>query len=190
MFESGGRLHRYTALVMLFLLLYAIYDLLLMPALDARKDAARRFDQAGLQFRKFQQLAASLPRARARAEALKNSRIDDSDLLSGNSPALAAAALQQLLRKVVKQADARLISIQTIDLPAEEGFRPVRLRLILKLTNEALIQLLYHLESMKPRGLVNRLEIRQPVRPVRRSVPAFPGRLSVRLEFTAFMVAG
>ncbi len=190
MFSQGGQLHRYSALLLLLLCLYASYNVLINPALLARSEAEQQYAAAQLQYEKYQALAVDLPQVQARSEALGKNKIDGSNLLAAESHSLAVAELQQLVRKAVQQSGARLVSMQPLEAQQEDGFIPVKLRLNLRLTDDVLMRFLHRLEGMKPRGLVNSLQIQQQAKRIRGQRQAVSSQLNVRLEFTSYMAAG
>jgi type II secretion system (T2SS) protein M len=185
--KLGSIAHRYIALAMLLMAIYILSTLFLF-LLNQASDAKQRYGDAQLQLQKYQIIAADLPQAEADNQALLALVDTDDRYIVATSPSLAVARLQKNLQQIIQQSGASLISMQAINTEAKSGFLPVKMQLHLRLTNEAMIKLLYQLESQKPTGFVNELQIQRQAGVSRNHQSLGDALLDLRFKYTVFLV--
>lgn len=114
-----------------------------------------RYQMTRLAVTEAQEQIAKTQEAVARAEHLTaqpESRLEAINhfLLPGDSPALAAAALQSRLEALVDQRGGQIFSIHTILGDEKQGLAQVSIRIRLALTTSVLQQVLFDLEGQLP----------------------------------------
>jgi len=114
----------------------------------------------------------------------------DAYYLPEESPALAAATLQQRVRQAVESNGGNLVSTQALPVVMEDGFARVGIRVQMIGDTDAVQKMLHALESARPLLFTDALQIRaQPVR--RRQTATGMDELEMQLvtqfELTGYM---
>jgi hypothetical protein len=156
--RPGTPISRLLALAVLILILLALWEGLAQPIIDVATGdgplaAARRSldDQS--------RLADRLPAMVREKAELAGRQAAATGFVPGFDPHLAAAALAGRLTAEIKAQGGDLASSEAVDLPDEEGFKRVGLRLTASLPEAALPGLLYGLEFSDPCLFVQSLAI-------------------------------
>lgn len=134
------------------------------------------------QLQKYGRLAARQPQFQAEFEGIQARRPSGRDLLGGAGDALAGAALQELVKKIIHRAGGTFNSSQVLAASAQGGLRRIPVQVKFSGDVSALQQVLHAIEAGKPQLFIAALRVElQDGRPARgRS----PGRRSPRLEVT------
>ena len=111
--------------------------------------------------------------------------------MSAQSTSLAAAELQERVKAVVEQTGSRLTSTRVLT-PAEEGsFYRVAVNVRMRVTVEALQEVLHGLEGALPYMTVDNVTVlARRARRNRRNKAAGPQTLDVRFDLSALMPRG
>lgn len=185
--KLGGALHRYIALAMCLFVVYGL-SMMILSLLAMNSDAKEQYENTQFQLKKYQKLAATLPQVQSDSQVLTEMNANDDRYLVATSSSLAAAEIQKKLQQIIQQLGANLISMQTLNGKTESGFLPIKMQLHLRLTNEALIKLLYQLESQRPTGFVYNLQIQRQAGMRMSGQIVGEDLLDIQLEYTTFMV--
>ena len=130
------------------------------PLLAWRAGQAEALAQRQLLAEGMASFAATLP-ALQRAVAERSSGTAASVMLKEGTDAIAAAALQGMVRDMAGQAGATLFSVETLPVAAEGSYRRIGLRLSLSASWPVLANLLAAIEQARPRMVVDDLELHQ-----------------------------
>lgn len=175
-------LHALLAVGITLVLLGALSYALLWPALASRAAATERLGALHFQQQRFARLA-HLPPDQDMIPALLIGP-DPSAFLAEQTPALAAAHLQQVLSALIAEAGGVLLSSQVLPDNAEDSLFPaVTVKATLNGNTETLHQLLYRIETHRPVLIPDNLLVQT------RSAgsPTVPDELGIRFDLTAFI---
>ena len=157
--DAGRWPGRAAALVLLALVLLQVWIGLIHPFIGWVGGSGPEADGRAL-LEQFQLLAGRRPGLEAdRSELLAQSG-DNTDFLTGATPALAEAGLQSQIGALVHGVGARLVSVQSLPPQVQDGRRLIGVKVQLSARIEALRPILYHLEGDRPRLFVKSLAIR------------------------------
>lgn len=122
--------------------------------MDAR--LARTHDQVI----NYQRLVATLPRLQAELKQVRNRDDTKAFYFAAETPALAGAELQAKVQEIIRAAGARPVSTQI--LPVDENERPLRIRIRIQFqgSTEALLDVLYRIESARPFLFIDQMSLR------------------------------
>jgi general secretion pathway protein M len=107
-------------------------------------------------------IATTLPALRRQAEAGSGGGPAPSDLLAGDTDAIAGAALQEQIQAMAARAGANLSSAETLPAAQAGAFRRIGLRISLSASWPMLVRLLESIEQATPRMLVDDLQVHGP----------------------------
>jgi len=147
------------AVALLLGLLGGIYFTAVLPAWHRYRANMDLIAAQREQLARLSAVAARLPAFRARMAALQRQRDSSPFLLAEHSDALAGAALQERVKRVVQAAGGKLLSSQVLKPSRGDPFTQVTLNVRLAVSNEALRNTLYALESEAPFVSLDRLLI-------------------------------
>lgn len=156
--RPGSPISRLLALSVLALIAILLWVGLAQPVIDAVSgdgpllSARRNLDDQS-------RLAERLPALAREKAALTGADAVASGFLPGSDPHLAAAALAGRLAGAIKALGGDLASSESLDLPEEEGFKRVGLRLRATLPEAGLPGFLYGLEFSDPCLFVQSLAV-------------------------------
>ena len=111
---------------------------------------------------RMQALAASLPRLRAAVSKATNGAASGSVLLEGNSDAVAAADLQEMVQRMAGAAGASLAAVETLPAERSGAWHKVALRINLNAPWPVLMALLRSVEQSPTRMFVDDLHFHSP----------------------------
>jgi hypothetical protein len=185
--KPGSLAHRTSALALLLIVLYVL-GLWVTSLLSQGSEAHERYETMTLQLQKYQQLAASMDAVKLDNKQLLALAEQDGRHLTGTTRSLALATLQKRLQQVIQSSGASLVSMQALDADNDAGFSPVKMKLHLRLSHQALSRLLYQLESQQPTGFIYQLQVQRATRSNRRP-QSTDMLLEAHLEYTVYMVA-
>jgi len=187
-YKSGGPLHRYSALFILAFMLY-LFVSLLMSVFSLQLEAQQDYEDAQFQLNKYQSIVANQDLYEAENQGLTAMAVNDSHYLTAENQSLAVAEFQQEVRQLIQQAGANLVSMQIekVKEDAENGIRPVTMKLHLRLNDEALVNVLHQLESRQPVGFVYNMNIKRQASRGKKRSTAEHTTLDTHIEYTTFM---
>lgn len=150
-----------------------LWVLVLSPLLALEEAWTQELRQKQLLLAKYQALQKDKAQvARAVQQAKKAVEQAEAALLSGGSPAVASADLQEIIKNLTKGLGIQVTSTKVLP-PQESGpYIQIPVELQLALSTDQLVNLLYGLENHQKLLLVSQLEINAPRR--RPSVPGAP----------------
>lgn len=169
---------RLAALALLLAALALPYAVIVAPLLSAHAAREDEFAALETQIARLAALAAMADALASQRDELAARRDSAGLLLEGGSDALAAAALQNLLKAAVAGADGELRSTQALTAVEHQGFRRIAARAVLVTDSAGLRALLHAVDSARPPLTVAALEVRGLARSHTDEAP----RLDVRID--------
>lgn len=151
---------RALALTILVGLLVVLWLAAVQPLLDRFAAYRQTVQTAEEQLPRLRSMAAAAPALEADLARLQRDPTARTRQLSGDNDALAAAELQNRLGRFAAANGAVLRSTQILSPEEEEGFRRIAVRVALEADTEALLKILYGLETAPTLLFVDNLEIR------------------------------
>ena len=152
---------RSLALILLALVVGLVYGGMVEPLRRETRDWREQADQSEALLDQYQRLHQSLPGLQARFEALQKSSERKGATLSGGSDALAAAGLQEQIKRRIEGAGGQLKSTQILPVIEEGVYRRISLRVQVQGELEALQAVLYSVEDGRPYLFVDNLDLRK-----------------------------
>ena len=190
-------LSRFTALGLLAVSIWFAMALVVVPRLEAyrRNDAA--IQESLRQTTLFQRIAQSRGALEAQLDEAVARQASSSLYLPGDTDALAAAGLQELIGAVIDDHGGTVSAIQTLPVADEGVLRRIAVRVQFQVTTEGLFRSVYAIEASRPFVFVSNVDIRDRTRR-KRSGRARDGRtvltdaaaetqLVVRLDLFGFV---
>ena len=116
--------------------------------------------EAKAQLEQFEQLAQRRPGLEADRSELQAHSGENTDFLTGATPALAEAGLQSQIGALVHGVGARLVSVQSLPTQMQDDRRLIGIKVQLSARIDALRSILYHLEGDRPRLFIRSLAVR------------------------------
>lgn len=158
-FETlSPRVRRIVALGLLAALLLATHALVISPLVNGWVGLARSIDETRELASGYERAIGAKARLAAELDALRIERPDPSWFVTGETDALAAAALQDHVTALVSGAGASMRSIQPLPAEDADGLKRVTLVLELEATTTSLTHLVYALEAETPYLFVDQLQ--------------------------------
>lgn len=179
-------LRRPLAVVLLVAVIGLIALDIVLPAIERYTTLEGTIAESETVLRRFQQVAARLPRLEADRASLKQALSAQDGYLKANSDSLVAAELQGLIKTIADRSGSRLKSTQILPTRKENGFRRITARVEIFGTADALERIWYEMESGMPFLFIDNFDIE--ARPVpRKDRTASPMIvLDVGFEVTAY----
>jgi len=172
---------------MLILCLFALYILLVEPAIDARISIKDKYDNLELQLTKYRQAEQQMLAFKNQITQLDRKLPGKKYFLEEKSNALAAADLQKHLKTLIESHTGDLISIQPFDDNKTDLFPKVTIKIHMRSNTNSMQQILYQLESSTPRLFIDNVIIQQNRRTTRRRMPQDPDQLDIRFDVTGYI---
>jgi general secretion pathway protein M len=179
-------IRRLVALAILFALLWVAAAWVMAPVLRTIADDDARIARSRSILADFDRLEAALPSFEQRLSEARDAAPAPASFLAAQTPALAAATLQDEFRPIAAAASVATRSSQTLPPAMEDGFRRIGLTLELGATPEALQHLLYRIETAMPALFVRKLAIRLPEDGTAARAEEGQPLLTVHLELCAY----
>lgn len=179
---------RILALALALVVVLAFARLVVLPTWGAYLDNRDAIAQHREDIARYSRLATRMPELEAALRDLERSDALARYVLTHESAALAAAALQERVKTVVQRSGGDLTSTQV--LPAEEegqGFRRVTVNVRMAVSTPSLQEVFYELESTLPYLLVDEVVILSRASRRRRAVAPGTDMLDVRFNLSGFM---
>lgn len=174
------------------LLLFAIaliYMLVLSPLLSLRKEYAESVDELEFRLERYRKIAAERPLWSRRVEEIKQHGRVSEQYIAKETPALASADLQTLIKEIVTTSGGELISTQVVPEQQEEQLTRIAVRIRMNGSTRVLRDVLHAVETSQPILWVDNLNLRPIRMPMRPGSKAAPDRLSIDFEVVGYMRA-
>ena len=182
---------RLAALVFLVVLVSVVAVAVIYPL--AASYAANRATLADMQFQleRYERLAAGQSAVEAHLTQLQRHDVTKALYLTGDTPELASASMQQYLKKIVDTGVGQVISTQVMPEQADELPLRAGLRVNMKANIDSLLQIFYRLEAGRPMLFLDNVMISAPPgnRSETRNRPG-AGLLDVRFDLFGFIKEG
>lgn len=156
MTKSQSRLLAIALLVVLILLLLRV---LLVPLWLNWSETGDRIDSLNTRLEVYQRLQAGMSDDQQRLEALRTNQPTMNWYLEEETPALAAAALQQMLHRQVSRSGGDVVSTQIVTPDQNDPVPTVSVQVRMRAELPELVDLLYSLESGRPVLVLDKLAI-------------------------------
>jgi general secretion pathway protein M len=176
---------RLLALLLTITVAYSIYAFV-EPWLEDFAMRRERRAELSERLQKYRRLAANQPALEEALQRLQGDTSTRAAILSGTTPALGAAALQNHLRKLAKDAAASVHSIRTLPAGTEQQLTRITISARLTASTPSLRRLLHGLETTVPVTLVDSLSVRARYTPGRNQAQT-QQLLNVDLQVSGFM---
>lgn len=180
-------LRRGLALAILIAVLGAAWSLGAVPLLESFRDYREDADQSRLLLARYARLGAGLADLEARRAELDRRRQTGGRVLAAASPALAAAQLQNDVKRLIGGHGGSLKSTQVIAGGMDGPFRKVTVRVSMNADIESLQRIFYGLETAHIYRFVENVEIRARVGRRRVAAGTATTPLDVRFDVFAYM---
>ncbi len=180
---------RALAVAILALVIIAAYLVLVQPYRQAYVEYQTRLARADEQLFKYRSLIDQQDRLREQLEQLKNLPQFSEYYFQEDTPALAYAALQNLVKRAVSKSGGKLVSTQTItSKTSHEGLVPVTVKVSMKGTIETLYTLVHALEGRSPLLFLDKVSIQSTSAATRRRYKtAVAPQLDIRFDLTGYI---
>lgn len=166
MLRKGSLLSRLAALALLAAVVLVAAFLLIGPYLRAYGEYRDLAAATQAHIERFAARRKDPQRLKAELETLRRDRTSRRLYLKAKSPSRAAALLLQRVKDAVQQQSGTLVSTQIVNGKDKSPFPPVTVRVRMKVTPEALQQILHRFESQRPALFIDKLQV--SARPVKR----------------------
>jgi general secretion pathway protein M len=161
---------RLFALLLLIAVLVAVWSLVVAPVHELRQSNDVKLAQSQELIVRYQRLAATRDRLQRQTDELHRRAKATTGYLEGASPALAAAALQNTIKRLVTRHGGTIKSAQMLSPKEENGLQKVPVRIQLSAELPALQKILHAFETGATYLFLEDLNIRASrARPARRS---------------------
>ena len=188
---KGGLRSRALALLILLLLVSLVGAAVVVPLVTVNRHFGVEIEGMESRLEILQRSASIGDSLKAEFERLNRSQATDVHYLKSSSDTLAAAELQQILRRAITPKGGELISTQSLSSKQEEGATRVTLKVRMKGQLEAVVAVFYTLETGKPFLFLDNISFRS--KPTRRSrtvqngVAEPPQELDVNFELSGYV---
>ena len=152
--------NRILAILLLGLALGLVHLVIVEPLFGSYDAAEARLEEARSRLARYRDIAAAADRVERAAALARAERVSSGVFLVGDTDALAAAALQNTIGALAREAGAELRSVQSLPPEEREGLVRVRLKSQLITTTRGLKRLLHALETGRPLLFVDAVKIR------------------------------
>ncbi|MGH8559029.1 MAG: type II secretion system protein GspM [Methylococcales bacterium] len=182
---------RFLALGLFFLCIVLVLGAVVAPLVDAAASYNESLDDLQFNLLRYKRTAAGRENVLQQLDKLKRQQGDEDQFSNRETPALASADLQQLIKKAVLDAGGRLISTQVIPETEEEHLIKISVMVRIMGDTMALRNVLYEIETAQPMLLVENLVIRSnPGRRDRKTRKLLPSNeLNVNFNVSGYMRA-
>jgi general secretion pathway protein M len=155
--QAGRRL---LALVLLLAAMLMVWLVAIEPIATVIRESEQELAEAEERLIRFRRIAAEKPLLEQEVEKLRRQGATGRLALGGTNPQLAAAEMQDRVKRLVETNGATLKSTQVLAGREERGFRRVALRITMEGDIEAAQKIFHALETMTPLMFLDNLEIR------------------------------
>ncbi|WP_456376814.1 type II secretion system protein GspM [Thiolapillus sp.] len=144
----------------LFLSVMLLLALIFLPWWSRMQTYDAAASQSADRIERYQRLLDSRPLLEKRLKALRQDLRKRNYFISAANPELAAAELQNRVKKIVTGAGGKLISTQKLDADKDGDTREIEIKVRMKGDVEALAKVLHELEGQLPIIMVQDISIR------------------------------
>jgi general secretion pathway protein M len=166
------------------------YFVVIGPLIDLRREYADTVDDLEFKLQRYRKIAGEKAYWTKHVEEIRQHSSVSEQYISRDTPALASADLQSLIKETVNTAGGELISTQVVPEQKEEQLTRIAVRVRMNGSTRVLREVLYAVETAKPILWVDNVNLR-PIRiPVRPGTKSISDRLSIDFEVVGYMRAG
>jgi general secretion pathway protein M len=188
---------RALAVVLLFVALAIAFTVVVSPLWRGYQQHQAELEHYRERIERLSRVAANREGFAKHLQQLEGRRDLSRYVLTQRSETLAAAALQEQLKRIVESSGGRLNSTRTMPAQSAGDFLKVSVSARMSVNTDALRQVLYDLESNVPYLMVDKLTVRsrrgrratRSRRPTPTPSALAHGPLDVRFDLTGFMLA-
>ena len=179
--------HAVISICILFLVLFILFIGLVSPAMTDKIATNERIENLQLQRARYKSAEEELIHLEKQIEQLLHQNLDHrEDFLEEKQQTLAAADLQQYLKKIIESYAGRLVSIQPINDISEKPFPKVTIKIHMRGHINALQKMFYKLESSRPRLFIDNVVIQQR-NPMGRGKQPQNDQLDIRFDVNGYI---
>ncbi len=164
MSRTSNRQRCLKSLALLGVILALVLAAILVPWWQKMSFYGERIDQMAMRIGKFESMLARKPALERELQELRKQQNRTHYHLSAQTPALAAADLQQRVKRAVEGNGGQLVSTQNLTDPKDEKLVEVVIRVRMNGDASSIARVLHELESGKPLLLIDNLTIRSSKR--------------------------
>jgi general secretion pathway protein M len=151
---------RLLAVGILGVALATLFSISVWPILLANQHYEETISSLESRLRKLERAAAIGETLESKYETLKRLQNADAQELRSTSPAVAAAELQRLVKRVAEARNAEVLSAQNLTAQQEAGFDRISLKVRMRGELEGMVQAFYDLETGEPFVFLDNVSIR------------------------------
>lgn len=178
---------RLCAVALLLALLAAVYLYVVSPVLAAYREADEDLAQTRDLLVRYERLAAAKLSHEDQLAELSARQADTGIYLSGTTDALAAAELQDRIRRAVVRHGGQLRSIQSLPAGSDGDFRDIAVRVQINAKLSSFHHLIYQLEAEKPFLFVDHLDVRNRRANRRSALENLDPELAIRFDISGYL---
>ncbi|MCK5667877.1 MAG: hypothetical protein KAI15_02235 [Gammaproteobacteria bacterium] len=179
--------HALISLGILFLVLSILFVGLVAPAMTAKNASNERTENLQLQHARYKSAEQELIQLEKQLEQLLHQYLNHKeDFLEEKQQTLAAADLQQYLKKVIESHAGNLVSTQPITDINKKPFPKVTIKIHMRGNINALQKTLYQLESSRPQLFIDNVII-QRRNPMGRGKKLNIDQLDIRFDVNGYI---
>ena len=179
--------HALISLGILFLVLSILFVGLVTPAMTAKNAGNERTENLQLQHARYKSAEQELIQLEKQLEQLLHQYLNHKeDFLEEKQQTLAAADLQQYLKKVIESHAGNLVSTQPITDINKKPFPKVTIKIHMRGNINALQKTLYQLESSRPQLFIDNVII-QRRNPMGRGKKLNIDQLDIRFDVNGYI---
>lgn len=179
---------RAAAIGLVLLVLLVIYAIVIGPLIGAFSDVNRALADGSEQLARYQQIALQRPDLEAKFAEIAARQAESGVYLPGDTDALAAARLQEIVNSIVESNSAQVRSVQILPTMADGDFRRVGVRIQMTGSMGAMARILHAFEAGETFLFVDNLDIsNRMTRRTRDSTDGFNPELLIRLDLQGYV---
>jgi len=183
---SAPWISRATAIGILLVILLAIYSVLVSPLIAAYSQINSAVAQSTELLARYQRVTAQYPGLKGVLDRVNADHTASGVYLPGDTDALAAARLQEIVNSRVESNGAQVRSVQILPAKEDGDFRRVGVRIQLIATIASVARILYAFEAGSTFLFVDNLEVSNR-KNRRRAGEQLDPELLVRLDLTGYV---
>lgn len=182
--------HQRILAVSLFILcIVVVLSLVVVPLVNMTRSYDEKIEDLQFNLQRYKRTVSSKDKVLQQLNTLKRRQWNENQFSNRETPALASADLQQLIKKAVVDAGGRLISTQVVPEKEEDHFINTSVKVRMSGDTETLRNVLYTIESARPMLMVDNLMIRSTSgrrnRKTRKVTPS--NQLNVNFDVSGYM---
>jgi general secretion pathway protein M len=179
---------RALALALLFIVVLAAYLVLARPLLALHHGYEEAIDQAEDRLQHYNNIIAHRDALKQRLEVIQRRRAAQDFYLEHNSPTLAAAELQEHVKRVVADSQGTLLSTQILPEKAEGQLVKVTVKVAMRGSTETLQKVFHTLEGGRPLLFLDEVFIR--AYSLRRGRQTSVSEMEIRFDLSGYLRTG